>query len=336
MLSSLVHTFSDPDQYTAAMQATSAEVTITGRGHFNAKLIRIQLRDLWMQRYSETLPRIAHAANVPGRAIIMFRTEPGPGLLWDGMEIQPGSIVRFSEAQSGLQRAVGAARFGSMSLPVENLVSAGAVMKGVNLAPPHNPMVVTPSPSAMARLQRLHAAAATLAEDAPDIFDTSEAARGVEQSLIAAMVACLGDRKTRGETGARHHHAAIMRRFHRLLDECSDNARYIPEICAAIGVSDRLLRVCCQEQLGMGPYRYLLLRRLHLARRALQTGQPSETNVTEVATRYGFFELGRFAGAYKEIFAELPSATLAREPRVERVADLRTELAQRFCPAEKA
>ena len=52
-----------------------------------------------------------------------------------------------------------------------------------------------------------------------------------------------------------------------------------------IGVSDRTLRLCCQEHLGTGPKRHLMLRRMQLARRALRETAPSVATVTEIATR---------------------------------------------------
>ena len=83
------------------------------------------------------------------------------------------------------------------------------------------------------------------------------------------------------------------------------------EFCAAIGVPERTLRLCCQEQLAMSPKQYLTRRRMHLVRRALLAAE-TEATVTEIAIRFGSWHLGRFSAGYQTIFGELPSTTLAR------------------------
>ena len=93
MPSSAVRTFSDPDEYAAAIRAANTEFTVTGRGRFTAKLIRIDLHQLWLQRASDNLPRISLPTNIPGRAVVSFRTQPGPSLHTDGLEMRPGAIV---------------------------------------------------------------------------------------------------------------------------------------------------------------------------------------------------------------------------------------------------
>jgi AraC-like DNA-binding protein len=62
----------------------------------------------------------------------------------------------------------------------------------------------------------------------------------------------------------------------------------------------------------MGPKHFPLLRRMDVVRRALPEGTPGETTVTEVATRYGFWQFGRFSVEYKAVFGESPPTTFAR------------------------
>src|SRR6516165_106406 len=103
MPSSAVRTFSDPDDYAALIRNTKAEFTVSGRGEFTAKITRIDLHRLWMQRFSDNLPRVGHSAAASSRVTISFCTRPGPTLLWGSAEMLPTNIVRHGNGESTFQ-----------------------------------------------------------------------------------------------------------------------------------------------------------------------------------------------------------------------------------------
>jgi transcriptional regulator GlxA family with amidase domain len=113
---------------------------------------------------------------------------------------------------------------------------------------------------------------------------------------------------------ANSYHQKVLERFEELLAERGNAPLHLGEICVAIGAPERTLRDCCQQHLGMGPIRYLWLRRMHLARQALLKADATSTTVTSIATEQGFWELGKFSVAYRSLFGEPPSATLRRHP----------------------
>jgi transcriptional regulator GlxA family with amidase domain len=104
----------------------------------------------------------------------------------------------------------------------------------------------------------------------------------------------------------------VLARFEQLLAEKPSTPLHLTEICEAIGTPERTLRVVCQKRLGMGPIRYLWLRRMHLARQALLKADAARATVTSIATGQGFWELGKFSVAYRSLFRESPSETLHR------------------------
>ena len=312
MPSSAVRTFTDPDDYAASIRATKAEFTVTERGHFTANSSESICIGFGCSGSPTTCralgTRLPRAGGPSSRSVLSLG------------QACSGAVRRCSRPTS-CDTAKAKALF---SVPPGRPAAApcrcrwrlrrlsGKRLAGSDLTPPRNAMLITPRPSAMARLQRLHAAAGRLAENAPEIIANPDAARGLEQALIEAMVGCLDGREVRETSLAQRQHAIVMRRFRRAVEENPDQPLYIPEICKAIRVSGRTLRVCCQEHLGMGPKRYLLLRRLNLAQRTLRNAAPDATTVTEIATRYGFWQLGRFAVEYQSLFGESPSATLRR------------------------
>jgi AraC-like DNA-binding protein len=174
--------------------------------------------------------------------------------------------------------------------------------------------VVRPRRDLMSRLVKLQKAAADLAAAAPNVLAHPEVANAIEQELVRLMITCLADSQVEDSGRALRLGPTVMRRFEQLLDAHPREPQHITEVCAAIGVTDRMLRIYCQDHLGMSPHQYLLRRRLHLVRRALALSDPAATTVTEIANNYGFGELGRFAVSYRKIYGEPPSATLRRPP----------------------
>jgi transcriptional regulator GlxA family with amidase domain len=84
----------------------------------------------------------------------------------------------------------------------------------------------------------------------------------------------------------------------------------LSNLCRVVGLSERGLRNAFYSVRGMAPKRSLLTERLEAVRRALSDAHTTPTTVTGVATDFGFYELGRFAAAYREAFGEAPSETL--------------------------
>lgn len=102
----------------------------------------------------------------------------------------------------------------------------------------------------------------------------------------------------------------IVSRLDQFLQEHLDEPIYMAQLCDVTGVSERSLRNACHSVCGTSPKRYLTRRRMEAVRQALTAAPSGEATVTRIATEYGFFELGRFAGMYSSIFGERPSETL--------------------------
>jgi transcriptional regulator GlxA family with amidase domain len=194
----------------------------------------------------------------------------------------------------------------------DDFAAAAHALAGRDLIEPSVTRYVRPRHPVMSRLLTLHQTVGQLAESAANILAQPEAVRSLEQALLHAIITCLNDSApVQMDTGALRH-AAILARFEEVLAANYDRPLYLAEICTAIGASERVLRISCMEHLGMGPVRYLWLRRMHLVHRALILAAPNAATVTEIATGNGFFELGRFAVEYRKLFGEAPSASLRR------------------------
>lgn len=88
----------------------------------------------------------------------------------------------------------------------------------------------------------------------------------------------------------------------------------VAQVARHVGVSVRALQLGFQTSLGTTPMRQLKLIRLQHARKELLNADPYAVGVTEIARRWGFLHVGRFAGEYKAAFGSSPSEDLRTVP----------------------
>jgi AraC-like DNA-binding protein len=308
--------FTDPDSYYESIGGVGpVEGIVTARGNYHATLTCVNFSRLWMRRGEDSLAQVSIFTPRMARTTITFAADQDqPAYQIAGEEKQPDEVTVVSLGSSQHVRTSAAARWGAVTLPPEDFAALGQRIIGRELTPPSFTHQVKPSKSAMSRLRSLHEAVAHLAKKAPDILASPEVARAMEEALQEATVFCLASAEPVHVGSAHRHHARIMQRLEEALHANSNGPVYMSELCAAVGASYSTLRDCCQEHFGMSPKRYLWLRRMHLARRDLCRADPEKTSVTEIATSYGFWELGRFAVAYSTLFGESPSMALRRPP----------------------
>jgi AraC family ethanolamine operon transcriptional activator len=312
MPGSVTSVFGEPEDFEAALRADGVlSLLVTGHGRFRARLTQVTLHGLRLSAGDEYLPRIAFIAIPADTVLVSLPIGSGPWPVWGGMEMQASEIITLGPGQRVYARTDGPCCWGAIRIPAEDLAQYARALSGAEFVVP-TAARWRPPRAALRQLRHFHGAAVRRVEARSAVLADSEAAHGLEQQMIEALVECVSAGPVEEETGTAARHRAILARFENLLR--SQPLLGIAEVRAALGASERTLRECCKKHLGMAPSRYRRLRGMQLAHRALRSGSPDASSVPAVARRYGFRDLGRFAANYRALFGELPSVTLRRGP----------------------
>ena len=307
-------TFLEPDHYEASLRQAQIEIVIALSPKFKARLTWAELHDLQVLRCEEDFPRVAYVCLRPQLCFVTFPAHSGPVPLSGGTELRPGEIVLHGRGERLHQSTPGSLVWNIIALDPVQLEQYGRALSGKPFTLPSAGKILRPAPRDAARLRRLHAQVCRLAETKPKLLAHTEVARAIEQGLIQTLVACLSGTSVRADGPTKRRHARIMIRFEEVLAEHLSEPLHMTELCELIVVTERTLRSCCAELLGMSPIRYVLFRRLSRARVALRDADPNGANLLELVRGFGFTELGRFEAAYRAAFSETPLTTLQRAP----------------------
>ena len=314
MPSSSTSTFSEPDEFEAALRRqTDVDLLVTEQEHFRSRLTQVGLRRLHLTVADETAPRIAFVSMRPDLVMVWWAIGRPGSQIWCGTPSLAGELMRLGPGDRAHARTQGASHWAGLWISATDLDRYSQTLTGVPIRALIGASSWLPGRAALQTLRQLHAAAITIFERRPGQVLDASAVHGLEQQLIHALVDCLSDGVPGAlSRGIAKRHCNLMARFEDACVICEHRMPTITELCAALRVPERSLRTACTQHLGMGPMSYLRLRRLKSVRRALRSASPANSSVTELARRYGFTELGRFAARYRELFGELPSATLQR------------------------
>lgn len=311
---STISVVGEPDDFEAALQGAGAvRLLVTGRGQFRGRLTHIALHRLRLSAAEEHCARIAFVTVPAGMLLILLPMGGSTAPIWGGVRLRSGELLTVSPGQRAHTTTEGPVCFGSIWLPTEDLARYGHALSGVPFAVPPGICRWLPAPSAGTHLRRLHMAAIRHAATRPEALADAQAAHGLEQELLHALVGSLAAASVREETPAERRHRNVLARFEDLVE--AGSRQRMTEICAALGVSDGLLRECCRTHLGMSPSGYRRRRAMQQVHRALRSGDREMTTVSEIARRHELRDLGRFASNYRAIYGELPSTTLRRGAR---------------------
>jgi AraC-like DNA-binding protein len=311
MRSSVTSAFSEPGAYQMAMRAEGVDdFAFTHYGRFQARLTQVALDHLRIFAVKESLPRIAFISVPKDQALISLPLRGGSPQVWGGARAQPENLITLGPGARVHIRTEGPSHWGAIWFPINDFARYSQALMGE--VPTLPGFVCFWRPPALASRLLCHILTDVLraAHTRPDVLTAAEAAHGLDQQLIHALIECLSGRPLNDDLPMRRRRHELMDRFERLVTTELLGDVSVAAISEALGVSDRFLRRCCEDQLGMNPLSYLKLRRLQSVHCALQRAGSETLSVSEAAQRQGFRHLGRFAASYRHLFGEPPSVTL--------------------------
>ena len=145
----------------------------TAKGRFRAEVTQVELNQVWMTRFHESLPRIQTGNIRRGRKAFGFLTKANqPELYSCGRPLSPGEIhvnnfdVTHHKSEGGFSSA-------TISLPTEALAAASVALVGREFPDVSTRQFIRPNPALMERLLTLHEMVGQMARTMPDLFQRS-------------------------------------------------------------------------------------------------------------------------------------------------------------------
>ena len=302
-------TFSSFEAFFAANLHSDLRGMVLGHRRENWVMTQLAINTLSVQWGRAGSSVVVEGAAKPSGISIFLPTESTLGVSGNGHRLDESSLMINQTGDEFCIANDSSRPWFSVYIPYETL--ARASRDATTPLPFLHGFVQVPLP----RMQRFRSFITRFGEAArrgPSDFESFGAKNAAELKLVPEIRNLLAVPLEAEHAPGRRPvpRAQIIRRSMDFVDQHVGEYLSVEQLASAAGVSERTLREAFQQYFGVAPVRYLNRRTLHQVRKALKAADPSVTTVTEVATQFGVWELGRFARDYRLLFGELPSATL--------------------------
>lgn len=297
----------ETDAYTSSVQGVTVDAVRMGRGVGPNRVLGVPGRRLAVTSSSVGFPMSTHSHISDGWAVATFCRRNPAGSRWCGKRLRRGGVMVYGPEAEHVATNQPGLEFTFVTTELDRLEEMADTL-GVPLANPSRGAAVEIPPSPGSR--RL--------ADALDSF-TRAAIGGSDlgrpgDDVLCSFIDVLGSMHSGNELG--HERGMDSREIVHVCIEFAAELERIPsiaELCDVAHVSERRLRAAFHEEFDHPPSAYFRAWALDVAHRRLRSAGSTECSVTSIAADLGFDHLGRFAGHYRHLYGELPSATL-REP----------------------
>lgn len=300
--------FEDTEELSRVLSCVDVHAIQLSKGKFRARLDRRDLGN-WRLQYVEFFEGSTSCSGLAARDRYAFLVplQLGPECRLMGKPVTLSSIGIYPPGSEHAD--VSSAGLSEFVITAPADFPERAEREGIRSSLPRDAAdsVTFPARPVMLLRSILRYSAAAMQDD----VRSPEIARNFSDMMERALFHVLGQNAAAGANGRpRFSREAMHRAVSDALDEAEDSVLFQSELARSLDVSLATLHRFFIDWFGLPPSRYLLTKRLYLARRKLSSGEP--VTVTEVATSCGFWEFGRFSARYREQFGELPSETLRR------------------------
>jgi AraC-like DNA-binding protein len=301
-------TFADSDEAAAAYHGVDMELSVLSRATSEWRVLEVETGDT-LFACAEIAAAVSASCAIE-KDVMTFAIGVGENDRWtvNGHGVDSRSIAFFPEGAEVVTCTAAPIDWLSIQLSRDSLARSFETFTRRSFAAADGISIFAPAEVDNTVLRSEFINAARTARAVPQFLRDPEVRAGLEKSLLETLFRSLGYPAVSEHLNYR----SLATRARDYLKAHSSRPVYQADLCAELGIADRSLRRLFVEYFGVSPGRYLRLRRLNQARRALRSAEHPATNVTEVGMRYGFFDLGRFAADYRDLFGELPSSTLRK------------------------